>query len=266
MAAISGAAVSAGLSEESEFELSEVEEPAVVSSAELQLQDESDSLAQQPATSSSPGTSPHAHRLLKRAATLSPIASPSTISTPNRFAMLSPMRRSLSYAATSVAIRSRQVLLRFKNVAKRWLWRQRKLAQGRTNHQMWWLISGTTRTLKRSESQKNLTGQAGGMASVDQFMPISGAAIVNSVPWYIIDPQGTFAVAWTLVMTVLLLYCAITIPYFIAFNQSDAFRWTDVAVDCMFFLDIVFSFATAHVKCRFPPLPALFFCNIMRQI
>jgi hypothetical protein len=131
---------------------------------------------------------------------------------------------------------------------------------------MWWLISGTTRTLKRSESQKNLTGQAGGMASVDQFMPISGAAIVNSVPWYIIDPQGTFAVAWTLVMTVLLLYCAITIPYFIAFNQSDAFRWTDVAVDCMFFLDIVFGFATAHVKCRLPPLPALFFCNIMRQI
>jgi hypothetical protein len=50
---------------------------------------------------------------------------------------------------------------------------------------MWWLISGTTRTLKRLESQRNLMGQAGGTQSFDQFMPISGAAEVNSVPWYV---------------------------------------------------------------------------------
>jgi hypothetical protein len=260
MAAISGAAISAGLSDDAtrleEFEMSEVEGTPVATSAERQLRDESDSLAR-PAALGSPAPSP-AHLLFHRSSTFSPAASPAassnrfpnrfSVSTPSRFGVLSPMRRGVSFVATSAAARSRQVLLRFKNFAKRWLWRERKLSQGRSNHQMWWLISGTTRTLKRLESQRNLTGQAGGTQSFDQFMPIPGAAEVNSVPWYIIDPQGTFAVAWTLIMTILLLYCAITIPYFIAFNQSDAFRWADVAVDCMFFLDIIVSFATAHVK------------------
>ena len=49
-------------------------------------------------------------------------------------------------------------------------------------------------------------------------------------------------------MTLLLLYCSLTIPYFIAFDQSDAFRYADIAVDSMFFFDIVFCFVTAYVK------------------
>jgi hypothetical protein len=196
MAAISAAAISAGLSDEAtrleEFEMSEVEGTPVrrMSSAEGQLRDESDSLAL-PAASPSPAPSPtiHSHPL-HPSSTFSPALSPATnsnrfpVSTPSRFGVLSPMRRGISFAATSAAARSRQVLLRFKNFAKRWLWRERKLSQGRANHQMWWLISGTTRTLKRLESQKSLTGQAGGAQSSDQFMPISGAAAVNRVPWY----------------------------------------------------------------------------------
>ena len=204
MAAISAAAISAGLSDEAtrleEFEMSEVEGTPVrrLSSAEGQLRDESDSLSRTlsgslalPAASPYPAPSPtiHSHPL-HRSSTFSPAVSPATnsnrfpVSTPSRFGVLSPMRRGISFAATSAAARSRQVLLRFKNFAKRWLWRERKLSQGRANHQMWWLISGTTRTLKRLESQKSLTGQAGGAQSSDQFMPISGAAAVNRVPWY----------------------------------------------------------------------------------
>jgi hypothetical protein len=49
-------------------------------------------------------------------------------------------------------------------------------------------------------------------------------------------------------MTVALLYCSVTIPYFIAFEQSEAFRQADIAVDCMFFCDILFCFVTAYVK------------------
>jgi hypothetical protein len=72
-------------------------------------------------------------------------------------------------------------------------------------------------------NMKGDTGQC--IASVEQFMPISGNRGINALPWYIIDPQGTASIIWTLFMTVLLLYCAITIPYFIAFNQSESFRY-----------------------------------------
>lgn len=155
-----------------------------------------------------------------------------------------------SHPTPSTVARGKQLLLKFKIFAKRWLWRERRRLEGSAKHQKWWLISGTERAIKRSESVRNMSGSSTHpvATSIDQFMPISGNREINRLPWYIIDPQGTFAIVWTLIMTLLLLYCALTIPYFIAFDQSDAFRYADIAVDSMFFFDIVVCFVTAYVK------------------
>lgn len=155
-----------------------------------------------------------------------------------------------SHPTPSTVARGKQLLLKFKIFAKRWLWRERRRLEGSAKHQKWWLISGTERAIKRSESVRNISGSSAHpvATSMDQFMPISGNREINRLPWYIIDPQGTFSIIWTLFMTLLLLYCSLTIPYFIAFDQSDAFRYADIAVDSMFFLDIVFCFVTAYVK------------------
>jgi hypothetical protein len=192
---------------------------------------------------SSPGPQHH----IARSSSFANIAATASVLSPAPAASRAPPP---SHHATSSAARGRQLLLKFKIFAKRWLWRERRRLEGSAKHQKWWLISGTERAIKRSESVRNMSGDSVRPAatSIDQFMPISGNRGINRLPWYIIDPQGTFSIIWTLFMTLLLLYCSLTIPYFIAFEQNDAFRYADIAVDSMFFFDIVFCFVTAYVK------------------
>jgi hypothetical protein len=239
------------------IELDEIVNSPIFTDIDRQLQDERDSLE---SSMDPPARAPASHSVTPARQALPsqrPAASPSLVTSPQ---ILSPARRfslsgvTLATAATVRASRSARALQRFKSFAKRWLWRHRRLkAEVASRHQMWWLISGTERAIKRNEFQEKIKGDSSDASnfismSTDDFMPISGSLEINRLPWYIIDPQGTFQVLWTFIMTILLLYCALTIPYFIAFVQIEPFRWTDVAVDCMFFCDIVVSFLTAYEK------------------
>jgi hypothetical protein len=234
------------------IELDDFTNSPIFTDIDRQLQDERDLLESQmdqPATPLAANIMKPARQVLSNQ---DPVASPISPSAVSSAQVLSPARRLSISGVTfaSAAARSARALAKFKSIAKRWLWRYRKQkAEVASKHQMWWLISGTERAMKRSEFQEKIKGESNDSAmSMDNFMPISGNLEINRLPWYIIDPQGLFQVAWTFLMTILLLYCALTIPYFIAFDQSDAFRWTDIAVDCMFFVDIIFSFVTAYEK------------------
>jgi hypothetical protein len=138
--------------------------------------------------------------------------------------------------------RRREIMALYKRLAKSALMQSR--VQDIARHQTWWLISGS----KRWATQKELHKELRALTILQYFAPFSKNSRINELPWYIIDPSGSFSVAWTFCMTLLLLYCMFTIPYFIAFDQSEAFRWTDVSIDCMFLLDIVFNFVTATIK------------------
>jgi hypothetical protein len=234
------------------IELDEFVKSPIFTDIDRQLQDERDFLESQ---IDEPASPPATNTLKLAQHALSdpyPVASPTAASSSASAQFLSPARRlSISGVSfSSAAARSARALAKFKSIAKRWLWRYRKQkAEVASRHQMWWLISGTERAIKRNEFQAKIKGESNDSTmSIDNFMPISGNLEINRLPWYIIDPQGTFQVVWTFLMTILLLYCALTIPYFIAFDQVEVFRWTDVAVDFMFFIDIVFSFVTAYEK------------------
>jgi hypothetical protein len=262
MAGISGAAFGSALEadqpelvELSELRGDEDRRPSFTD-IEKQLQDEEDLMAEADASFDHTSSS-HEFSSLPANASVSPspvlkpfssISSPASPGAPRDIASVSVRSPSSRALVASSAARTRQVLMRFKQLAKFALWRFRRV-EGFARHQMWWLIAGTKRVLKRSESQMNFKAETTeSLVSIDDFLPISGIRQINRLPWYIIDPQGTFSVYWTLWMTLLMVYCAITIPYFIAFEQIDALRWTDVVVDVMFFFDIVFSFVTAYVK------------------
>jgi hypothetical protein len=72
-----------------------------------------------------------------------------------------------------------------------------------------------------------------------------GASSLNE---YMIHPSSTVRKAWDVLVCMLLLYCALALPLYIAFGveEHDLLRLLDRMVDCVFMLDVLLNFFTGY--------------------
>ena len=186
--------------EDENFELSDLSSPVErrFSEVEKQLRDEQELIQDEFSLDAGPKLAYAPGVALQHVAAVLPASSPPSIkkvaSAASAFtnsAANVESHQPSSFASrlrSTSAARSRQILLKFKIFAKRWLWRERRRLEGSSKHQKWWLISGTERALKRSESIRNKHGDSGlGVASIDQFMPVAANREINQLPWYLLQ-------------------------------------------------------------------------------
>lgn len=73
--------------------------------------------------------------------------------------------------------------------------------------------------------------------------------IVENMPKFILHPSTKFKVFWNIVMALLLLYTAVVMPYtltFLDYTMYDPWGIIDLALDLLFFIDILVNFNSAY--------------------
>ena len=77
--------------------------------------------------------------------------------------------------------------------------------------------------------------------------PLSDTITVSS---YVINHEGAFKVRWEMVLCILILYSAITVPYLLSFDDEvrtyTSFWYLEIAVDTFFITDLVLNFFTSY--------------------
>lgn len=71
----------------------------------------------------------------------------------------------------------------------------------------------------------------------------------EAIPCYLLHPHGSFKAVWSLVMSVLLLYTVVVMPFSMAYLEStgfDTWFFIDTTVDGLFFIDVIVNFLSAY--------------------
>jgi hypothetical protein len=68
------------------------------------------------------------------------------------------------------------------------------------------------------------------------------------IPWGIINPDGKFMSAWTVILLIALLYTATVMPYFVAFSENLPENWfmVELVFDLVFIIDFFLNFNIAY--------------------
>jgi hypothetical protein len=71
---------------------------------------------------------------------------------------------------------------------------------------------------------------------------------METVPRFIIHPEGKFYRIWGLIVTSLLMYSATVVPYRIAIHDEEPVGWiiVDNVIDVLFFLDVIVNMLLAY--------------------
>ena len=69
--------------------------------------------------------------------------------------------------------------------------------------------------------------------------------------WYLVNPMRRWKKVWNLIIASILIYTALIMPFRLAFYEPVFWDfWTvfDLAIDCLFFLDIIITLLTPYMK------------------
>ena len=72
----------------------------------------------------------------------------------------------------------------------------------------------------------------------------------NPYPEYVIRTSDTWKIYWDLGLIILVLYNSLSVPFLAAFdpeNKLEALEVLEYIVDCLFAIDILFSFTTSYM-------------------
>ena len=97
----------------------------------------------------------------------------------------------------------------------------------------------------RNFSETNLLDS---LACEDVELELGVCKLGKHIPAGIINPDGMFMSAWTLIQLVALLYTATIMPYFVAFSESVPENWfiVELVFDIVFILDFFLNFHIAY--------------------
>jgi hypothetical protein len=68
------------------------------------------------------------------------------------------------------------------------------------------------------------------------------------LPKFVINPNSLWKTIWNVIVLFFILFLAITTPYRIPFEDITTEAWivTDISIDCLFIVDLIFNFFTAY--------------------
>lgn len=72
--------------------------------------------------------------------------------------------------------------------------------------------------------------------------------LAKQVPRSLLAPASKFKIFWNLMILILIIFLAIIVPYRIPFEENITNAWlaTDIIMDTIFLVDIIFNFNTAY--------------------